>query len=36
MVLDDAMRYQPDLIIWPLTLEAFPARQTVELTHRGQ
>jgi hypothetical protein len=24
MVLDQAMRYQPDLIIWPLTLEAFP------------
>jgi hypothetical protein len=24
MVLDFAMRYQPDLIIWPLTLEAFP------------
>jgi hypothetical protein len=24
MVLDYAMRYQPDLIIWPLTLEAFP------------
>ncbi len=25
MVLDYAMRYQPDLILWPLTLEAFPA-----------
>ncbi len=25
MVLDYAMRYQPDLVIWPLTLEAFPA-----------
>jgi hypothetical protein len=25
MVLDQAMRYQPDLIIWPLTLESFPA-----------
>ena len=24
MVLEYAMRYQPDLIIWPLTLEAFP------------
>lgn len=24
MVLDNAMRYQPDLIIWPMTLEAFP------------
>jgi hypothetical protein len=24
MVLDFAMRYQPDLIIWPMTLEAFP------------
>jgi hypothetical protein len=24
MVLDYAMRYQPDLILWPLTLEAFP------------
>jgi len=25
MVLDYAMRYQSDLILWPLTLEAFPA-----------
>jgi hypothetical protein len=25
MVLDAAMKYEPDLIIWPLTLEAFPA-----------
>ncbi len=25
MVLDYAMRYQPDLIIWSVTLEAFPA-----------
>jgi hypothetical protein len=24
MVMDYAMRYQPDLIIWPMTLEAFP------------
>jgi hypothetical protein len=24
MILDYAMRYQPDLIIWPVTLEAFP------------
>lgn len=24
MVLDYAMRYKPDMIIWPLTLEAFP------------
>jgi hypothetical protein len=24
MVLDLAMRYQPDLIVWPVTLEAFP------------
>jgi hypothetical protein len=24
MVLDYAMRYQPDLILWPVTLEAFP------------
>ncbi len=24
MVLDYALRYQPDLIIWPITLEAFP------------
>ena len=24
MLLDYAMRYQPDLILWPLTLEAFP------------
>ena len=25
MVLDQAVRYEPDLILWPLTLEAFPA-----------
>jgi hypothetical protein len=25
MVLDYAMRYQPDLVIWPVTLDAFPA-----------
>jgi hypothetical protein len=25
MVLDYALRYQPDLVIWPVTLEAFPA-----------
>ena len=25
MVLDYAMRYKPDLIVWPVTLEAFPA-----------
>jgi hypothetical protein len=24
MVLDYAMRYQPDLVLWPITLEAFP------------
>lgn len=24
MVLEDAMRYSPDLILWPLTLESFP------------
>ncbi|MGB8214775.1 MAG: hypothetical protein WCE68_14555 [Anaerolineales bacterium] len=24
MVLDYAMRYQPDLVIWPVTLQAFP------------
>lgn len=24
MLLDQAMRYQPDLIIWPMTLESFP------------
>jgi hypothetical protein len=24
MILDEAMQYQPDLIIWPVTLEAFP------------
>lgn len=27
MILDQAMRYQPDLIIWPTTLEAFPKNQ---------
>jgi hypothetical protein len=25
MVLDYAMRYQPDIVIWPVSLEAFPA-----------
>jgi hypothetical protein len=25
MLLDYAMRYKPDLVIWPVTLEAFPA-----------
>jgi hypothetical protein len=24
MILVEAMRYQPDLVVWPLTLEAFP------------
>ena len=24
LILDEAMRYQPDLIVWPVTLEAFP------------
>lgn len=24
MILDEAMQYQPDLILWPVTLEAFP------------
>jgi hypothetical protein len=24
MILDEAMQYQPDLILWPTTLEAFP------------
>jgi hypothetical protein len=24
MILAEAMRYQPDLVVWPLTLEAFP------------
>jgi hypothetical protein len=29
MILDEAMQYQPDLILWPVTLEAFPwAKQT--------
>ncbi|MFH1523954.1 MAG: hypothetical protein ABIF04_03225 [Chloroflexota bacterium] len=27
MVLDYALRYQPDLVIWPVTLEAFPANK---------
>jgi hypothetical protein len=29
MVLDYAMRYLPDLIVWPVTLEAFPADKQV-------
>ncbi len=29
MILDYAMRYEPDLIVWPVTLEAFPySKQT--------
>jgi hypothetical protein len=24
MILDEAMKYQPDLIVWPVTLESFP------------
>jgi hypothetical protein len=27
MILAEAMRYAPDLVIWPLTLEAFPAEK---------
>jgi hypothetical protein len=27
MILNYAMRYQPDLVIWPVTLEAFPLSQ---------
>ena len=27
MILVEAMRYQPDLVVWPLTLEAFPVEK---------
>lgn len=30
MILQQAMRYQPDLIIWPLTLESFPRERQLE------
>lgn len=30
MVLDGAMRYSPDLILWPLTLESFPRGRQAE------
>ena len=29
LILDEAMRYEPDLIIWPVTLESFPPGQAV-------
>lgn len=30
MILDEAMRYEPDLILWPLTLESFPMTKQLE------
>jgi hypothetical protein len=30
MILQQAMQYQPDLIIWPLTLESFPRERQLE------
>jgi hypothetical protein len=30
MLLQQAMRYQPDLIIWPVTLESFPRERQLE------
>ncbi len=30
MIMQTAMRYQPDLILWPVTLQSFPADQQVE------
>jgi hypothetical protein len=30
MILDQAMRYQPDLVIWLVTLEAFPLHRQLE------
>lgn len=29
LILDYAMRYQPDLVIWPVTLEAFPLTKQI-------
>jgi len=34
MVLQEAMQYQPDLILWPLTLESFPV--TASWIHRSR
>lgn len=31
LILDKAMQYQPDMIVWPLTLESFPASK--QITH---
>lgn len=31
LMLDHAMQYQPDMIVWPMTLESFPV--TKQLTH---
>jgi hypothetical protein len=31
LILDKAMQYQPDMIIWPVTLESFPSSK--QLTH---
>ncbi|MCW5878810.1 MAG: SGNH/GDSL hydrolase family protein [Anaerolineales bacterium] len=39
LILDYAMHYQPDLVIWPLTLEAFPLSKQVSsplLQHNPQ
>lgn len=30
MILDIAMRYQPDLILWPVTLQSFPVDRQIE------
>jgi hypothetical protein len=30
MILDEAMQYQPDLILWPVTLESFPRDRQLE------
>lgn len=30
MLLQEAMRYQPDLILWPLTLESFPRERQLD------
>ena len=37
LILDEALKYQPDLIVWPVTLESFPrAKQVVSVDRAEQ
>jgi len=36
LVLDAAMRCQPDLVVWPVTLESFPRQKAVGVAHRPE